>query len=192
MKQAERLNKTMTLSCHNLKKWLGNKVSDIYQFGKGYKLFLKLWDSSEPWREPISRNWPKLPQKPSTTHPEDHKVHSLELKHTWVMQQDNDLKHTSKSKWLKKPQTKQTNKKKSNTGRSCSKTLQCGWMKIIQKSGPNSSTCEVISDSLPLITNAWFQYVLPRVVQPVIRIRRERVGSQMDLITLITLSPLIN
>ncbi len=83
-------------------------------------------------------------------------VCDLKLKRTWFMQQDNDLKHTSKStsEWLKKKQIKVLEWPSQNPGlnpiemlwhdlkQSKLKTLQCGWIKTIlqRRVGQNSST----------------------------------------------------
>ncbi len=83
-------------------------------------------------------------------------VCDLKLKRTWGMQQDNDPKHTSKStsEWLKKNKIKVLEWPNQSLDlnliemlcydlkQSCSKTLQCGWIKTIlqRRVGQNSST----------------------------------------------------
>ncbi len=46
-----------------------NKIVDMYQSGKGYKAFLRLWDSSEPQSEPLSTNGETVMNLPRSGRP---------------------------------------------------------------------------------------------------------------------------
>ncbi len=114
-------------------------------------------------------------------------VRDLKLKRTCVLQQDNDPKHSSKStsEWLKK------NKMKTWSGlvkvltwillRCCGMTLKRRFMlenppmwlnynNSAKMSGPKFLH-SAVTDSLQVIANAWWQLLLLRVAQPVIRFR---------------------
>ncbi len=85
-------------------------------------------------------------------------IFDLKLKRTWVMQQDNDPKHTSKttSEWLKKNKIKVLEYPSQSPDLNpiemlwhdlkqfirAWKTLQCGWIKTVlqRRVGQNSST----------------------------------------------------
>ncbi len=47
---------TMLKTSKEIQAQMRNKIVDMYQSGKGYKAFLRLWDSSEPRSEPLSTN----------------------------------------------------------------------------------------------------------------------------------------
>ncbi len=112
-------------------------------------------------------------------------VCDLKLKHTWVMQQDNDPKLISKStsEWLKKNKIKVLewpnqspdlnpfemlwhDLKQSIHARKPSNVAELN--NSAKKSGPKFFHSDV-KDSLPVISNAWLQLLLQRVAQPVIR-----------------------
>ncbi len=44
------------------KEQMRNNIVDMYQSGKGYKPFLRLWDSSALWSEPLFTNGENLDQ----------------------------------------------------------------------------------------------------------------------------------
>ncbi len=114
-------------------------------------------------------------------------VCDLKLKCTWVMQQANDPKHTSKStsEWLKKNKIKVLewpnqspdlnptemlwhDLKQSIHARKPSNVVEL--KQFCKKSGPKFLHSDV-KDSLPVIANAWLQLLLQRVAQPVFRFR---------------------
>ncbi len=44
------------LRSKEIQEQIRNKIVDIYQSGKGYKAFLRRWDSCEPRSDPLSTN----------------------------------------------------------------------------------------------------------------------------------------
>ncbi len=106
-------------------------------------------------------------------------VCDLKLKRTWVMQQDNDPKHTSMptSEWLKKNKIKvlewPSQSPDLNTIEMLWHDLKqsihaqkpfsvAEWKQFCKKSGPKFLHSDV-KDSLPVIANAWLQLLLQRV-----------------------------
>lgn len=97
-------------------------------------------------------------------------VCDLKLKHTWFMQLDKDLKHTSMftSECLKKTQLSVWSGPRQSPGLN---PMLCQALKQAKKSEPEFLQGDV-EDSLPFTANILLQLLLPRATQPVIRLGR--------------------
>ncbi len=114
-------------------------------------------------------------------------VRDLKLKRTWVLQQDNDPKHTSKSssEWLKKNKIKTLEWPSQSPDLNPIEMLWHDLKKAVHARKPSNVAelqqfCQdewakflhsAVTDSLQVIANAWWQLLLLRVAQPVIRFR---------------------
>ncbi len=129
----------------------------------------------EPWILHSIRKSKKENLRPS--------VWDFKLKHTWVMLQDNDPKHTSmsNSEWLKKNKIKVLEWPNQSPELNL---IEMVWHHLKQSIHARklSNVAELkqfckgewffhsdVKDSLPVIANAWLQLLLQRVAQPVIR-----------------------